>query len=183
MRKHVSGEKGRAREEEMHPHPPLALSSAERFERLVSTWHPGSRTKRLGPQGGKRKGESQTSEGLTGAAGGAGGGCHQQPLPRGSGASAVCRSDLSEPGWGAAAQGGPRSPLRARGEHGLDDPAAAAGASRSRDPRSPLQVRARRGVTLPARRGSSGEAMGAGWGRRAPEGPGRPPGPGRKAGC
>lgn len=77
------------------------------------------------------------------------------------------------PGWSQVAPQGsqgarPRQPSRSRWR---------------RDPRSPLQVRARRGVTLPARRGSSGEAMGAGWGRRAPEGPGRPPGLGRRAGC
>lgn len=117
------------------PTHPLRSPLPERFEKLVSTWHSGSRTKRLGPQSGKRKGQSQASEGLTGAAGGAGGGCPQQPLPRGPGASAVSRSDLSDPGRGAAVQGGPRSPLRARRELGPDSPAAAAGVA-TRGPRS-----------------------------------------------
>lgn len=86
MRKHVSGEKGRAREEEMHPQPPLALPSAERFERLVSTRHPGSRTKRLGPRVGRGKGGLRHPRGC-------GGRRRRVPpagAPRGSGASAVC---------------------------------------------------------------------------------------------
>lgn len=89
MKKHVSGEKEELGRKKSTPTHPLRSPLPERFERLVSTWHPGSRTKRLGPQSGKRKGESQASEGLAGAAGGAGGGCHQQPLPRGPGASGV----------------------------------------------------------------------------------------------
>lgn len=132
--KHVNGEKERAQEEEKHPHPPLSSPLPERFEKLVSTWHSGSKNKAAGPQSGKRKGQSQASEGLTGAAGAQ----RRVPpaaAPSGPGASAVSRSDLSDPGWGAAVQGGPRSPSGLAGELGPDSPAAAAGVA-TRGPRS-----------------------------------------------
>lgn len=78
---------------------------------------------------------------------------------------------------GRRGPGSSGTPFGDRGRLGPDSPAAAEGASRAPGLRSPLRVRARRGVTLPVRRGSSGEAIVAGWCRRAPE-----PGQGRRAG-
>ena len=168
------GRKGElGRKKEIHP---LRSFLPERFEGLVSTWHPRCRTKRLGRE--ERRGVSDTLGGDWGQ-GAAGAGAtssrsrgEPRTSPSGTGRR---RCPPSGPGSGARVQGGPRSPLGARGEFGPDSPAPDADASRSSDPRSALRVRVRRGVNLPARTGSSGEAMGTGWGRRAPE-------PGRAAG-
>lgn len=151
----------------------------EKFERLVSTWDPESRTKAARPQRGKRADAPRARVGVPSV----GGQCARprggsSPRPRGPGAAAV-------PG---PTPRGPGSP-RGRGESGglgrlgPDSPAAAAAAPRAPGPRFPLPGKERLGVTLPARRGSSREAMGRGGADGRPSGAARPRGPGRRAGA